>query len=104
MGKIEREKKTIELMISFYCKKKLHSEAVTEEYAQLLDYARARLDRCVFGDKKGTCKKCPIHCYKKEMRQRMREVMAWAGPRMLFYAPWLSITHFIDGFRTVKKR
>lgn len=103
MRKIEREKRTIEFMIAFYCKHKLHSDVITDDYAQLLKYAQARLDKCVFGDKKGTCKNCPIHCYKKDMRQRMKEVMAWAGPRMFFYAPLLSISHFIDGFKKVKK-
>ena len=103
MKKIEREKRTIEFMIGFYCRHKLHSDKITADYAELLAYAQKRLDNCVFGNAKGTCKKCPIHCYKKEMRQRMREVMRWSGPRMLLYAPHLAVAHFIDGFRKTKK-
>jgi len=41
------------------------------------------------------CKKCPIHCYKPDMRVKMRAVMRWAGPRMVLYHPIEAIKHLI---------
>ena len=47
-----------------------------------------RLDGCKFGNDKPACKRCPIHYYKPEMREKIRSVMRWAGPRMMIYDPW----------------
>ena len=69
---------------------------------ELLAYAEARLERCPFGLEKPTCSKCPIHCYKPDMREEIREVMSYAGPRMLKKHPVLGIRHLIDGRKKVK--
>ena len=36
-----------------------------------------------------------IHCYKPELKKRMREVMRYAGPRMIFFHPITTIKHVI---------
>ena len=36
-----------------------------------------------------------LHCYKPDMRERMRKVMRWAGPRMILYDPIEAIKHLI---------
>lgn len=94
-GKIEKEKDTIRFMIDLYCRKKLKTTHMPEEYIELAEYATNRLDRCKFGDKKSSCKKCPIHCYKKDKREKIRTIMRWAGPRMLFYTPIAAIKHML---------
>jgi hypothetical protein len=33
------------------------------------------------------------------MREKIRVVMRYAGPRMLFRHPWFAIQHLFDGFR-----
>ena len=43
--------------------------------------------------------KCPTHCYKPEMRERVRAVMRYSGPRMLREHPVLAIAHLADGRR-----
>jgi hypothetical protein len=43
-----------------------------------------------------TCAKCPVHCYRPELRERIRAVMRYAGPRMLFRHPRLAILHLWD--------
>ncbi len=63
---------------------------------ELLRYAHARLDHCPFGERKSSCKKCTVHCYKPAMRERMRLVMRFSGPRMLLYAPWAAIRHLLN--------
>jgi len=62
----------------------------------LLDYAEARLARCPYGQAKPTCAKCPVHCYKAEPREQVREVMRYAGPRMAWRHPFWALRHLLD--------
>jgi hypothetical protein len=96
--RISREKKTIKTMIEIYCKKH-HNRAgeLCEECFELLDYALKRLDKCKYQKNKPTCAKCPIHCYKPEMRERIRQVMRYSGPRMILVHPILALRHIGDG-------
>lgn len=96
MARIEQEKKTVRQMIEIYCKGQQHTkDGLCDECSALLDYAFDRLEHCKFGEKKPTCKKCPIHCYKPAMREQMREAMRYAGPRMLWHHPLSTIKHLI---------
>ena len=63
--------------------------------AELRDYAIARIKHCPHMDTKTFCSACPTHCYKPQMRERIREVMRWSGPRMLRYRPIPAIKHAI---------
>ena len=63
--------------------------------AELRAYAEQRLLRCPFGDDKPTCNNCQVHCYRPEMRERVREVMIFAGPRMLLRHPVLALLHLV---------
>ena len=60
---------------------------------EVLDYARQRLDKCPFGEGKTTCANCRIHCYKPAMREQVKAVMRYAGPRMLIHDPIGAIAH-----------
>ena len=93
MSKIEREKRTIELMIKIYCRKKHKNKELCEECKDLLEYAHKRLSFCKFGEEKTTCGKCPIHCYKKDMREKVKMVMRFSGPRLIIYNPIELIRH-----------
>lgn len=96
MTHLEQEKQTVHQMIDIYCHgKKHHDKGLCKECSALLDYAFARLDNCKFGEEKPTCRKCPIHCYKPAMREQMREVMRYSGPRMMLYHPVAAIRHII---------
>ena len=95
MNKIEWEKRTVRKMIELYCRHHLKQDTMTDEYRLLAEYACQRLDHCQFGETKKSCKKCPVHCYVPQMRQRIREVMRWSGPRMMFYAPKDVISHVL---------
>jgi hypothetical protein len=98
-----REQRTIAAMIALYCRghhrERVGRRGLCAECAALDAYAAQRLDRCVFGPEKPTCFNCPIHCYKRDMREAIREVMRWAGPRMLRRHPVLAILHVLDGRR-----
>jgi len=101
--RITREKKTIEVMIRMYCDRHHEGEAyLCDECSKLLDYARKRLQNCPFKEDKPTCAHCTIHCYKHDMRQKIREIMRFSGPRMIYSHPVLAFYHLIDGRRKLK--
>ena len=54
---------------------------------ELLEYSLARLEHCKFGNAKTKCHKCPVHCSRPDMREKIRTVMRFSGPRMLLYHP-----------------
>ena len=99
-SRLDRERKTIDAMIGIYCKG--HHERgklLCPECSELRDYAFKRLAACRFGAEKPTCANCPVHCYKPDMREHVRGVMRYAGPRMLLRHPMLAIHHIRDGKR-----
>ena len=95
-SRIDREKEVVGRMIELYCKKKLGMAEISEEYKTLQMYAHKRLDMCKFGNDKPNCKRCPIHCYRPEMREKICAIMRWAGPRMLIYDPIAAIRHLFN--------
>ncbi|MDA8409659.1 MAG: nitrous oxide-stimulated promoter family protein [Treponema sp.] len=101
MTRLEREARTIETMIHLYCHN-LHGSKVElcPECAELRDYALLRVERCRFGADKPVCAKCQVHCYRRDMRDRVRAVMRHSGPRMLARHPVLAIGHLIDSARS----
>ncbi len=94
------EAKTMEVMVAMYCHD-LHGlqGGLCDECQGLVAYAHARLERCPYQEGKTTCAKCPIHCYRPAVREQMRAVMRYAGPRMLWRHPILTAVHLWDGLR-----
>lgn len=95
--RLAREWKTVSAMLDIYCREK-HGGALCEECQDLKRYVHLRLERCRFGEEKPTCAKCPVHCYQRDRREQIKEVMRFAGPRMLWEHPWLSLWHLLDGW------
>lgn len=95
--KREREKRIVNLMIKLYCNKKhgTHEELCPDCMA-LRDYAVLRSDRCPFMETKTFCSNCKVHCYKPEMREKIRTVMRFSGPRMVMYHPIMAIRHMVE--------
>lgn len=61
--------------------------------SELQGYALSRISHCPHMGTKTFCSVCPTHCYKPSMREEIREVMRWSGPRMLFHRPILAMRH-----------
>lgn len=99
--RLRREAATMHAMINLYCRDHHGSQddVLCLKCLELKEYANQRLARCPYKGNKPTCANCPIHCYQPEMRQRVREMMRYAGPRMLLRHPWLTILHLLDGLR-----
>ncbi len=89
---IVERKETIEYMIGMYCRKKHSSTELCDQCSELLEYAKYRLDRCPNTVAQIPCSKCTHPCYKPDMRERMREVMRYSGPRMIRH-PIIMIKH-----------
>ena len=101
--KREREKKTVSLMIALYCRKKHGGRTLCSDCAALNAYARQRSDVCPFMETKTFCSDCRIHCYKSDMREKIREVMRFSGPRMIFHHPVMAIRHVIVSKKEKKR-
>lgn len=99
--RIEREMRTVTAMIQLYCQEQHHTEdELCAECSAIQEYAMRRLERCPFRERKTTCAKCAVHCYKPDKREQIRVVMRYAGPRMLWKHPILAVQHLMDGRRS----
>lgn len=91
----KKEKRLVEKMILLYCKGNHHGAGLCKDCAVLRDCAFARIDKCPFMETKTFCSNCKVHCYRPEMREKIKKVMRWSGPRMLFHHPALAVSHVI---------
>jgi hypothetical protein len=99
---LARDLKTLVLFIHVYCRHrhadevkrlvKLQSHDVQEiagkvvalcpQCTQLLAHALIKRSNCPM-DPKPACKHCPCHCYRKDYRAQIREVMKFSGRHLL---------------------
>ena len=104
-SKEKREDKTIEYMVQMYCRGNHHAkDELCSECDQLLHYAREQIKNCPLKEKKTTCAQCPVHCYKPGMREGIKKVMLFAGPRMIYRHPVLAVLHLLDGLKRSFKK
>jgi hypothetical protein len=67
--------------------------------AGLLRYAERRRALCP-KDPKPFCSSCDTHCYRADMRESMRDMMRYAGPRSMLHGHAVDgLRHFIEGRR-----
>lgn len=102
--KREREKELVSRMIQLYCRKNHKTKKeLCAECQKLDDYARQRSDKCPFMETKTFCSNCTVHCYKPEMREKIRQVMRFSGPRMVFHQPIPAIRHLTESKKEKKR-
>ena len=99
-----KEQRVVQEMISLYCRKN-HSEQkkgdLCDSCQTLAEYAKVRSEKCPFMEQKTFCANCRVHCYEPKMREEIKKVMRFSGPRMLLYHPLLAVWHVIN---TVRKK
>ncbi len=94
--KRSQEKEMVTKMIQIYCHGRHHTKnAMCSECQELSDYANMRSNKCPFMETKTFCSNCKVHCYKTDMRNKIKEVMRYAGPRMIFHHPVAAIRHLV---------
>lgn len=88
--RLRRDEKTLYAMANIFCSAhhegKKDTKGLCPDCAATIAYSIDRTQRCP-NEHKGNCEDCSIHCYKPEVRARIREIMAYAGPRMLTKHP-----------------
>ncbi len=92
---LEQERKTLQTMLQIYCKHHHDSDSLCDACNDLLAYAEQRLSKCPFGEEKPSCRRCEIHCYAADMRQRIAAVMRFSGPRMALRDPVGTVRHLL---------
>jgi len=101
----ERESVIVQTMIRMYCLENHGSTGfLCKECESLSVYAEKRLLSCMYGEYKPVCKHCPVHCYSFAMREQMKQVMSWSGPRMIYRKPLFAVMHFIDNLTAPKQK
>lgn len=95
MARLDQEKRIIAVMVRVYCQAHHQEGILCDGCSELLIYANMRLDRCSFAENKPSCRKCPHHCYNPNMRERIRAVMKYAGPRMIYLHPITALKHIL---------
>lgn len=101
MNRKQREKAVVAKMIAIYCRRHHHyGGTLCPECAELFAYVCRRIDACPLGAEKTSCRKCPIHCYQPNYRWQIREVMRYAGPRMIYLAPLTALRHLLSELRS----
>ena len=107
--KRQKEQHVVEEMIRLYCRKQhtgydRASGRMCPACQDLADYAKLRSEECPFMEHKTFCANCRVHCYKPEMREQIRQVMRFSGPRMLLYHPGLAVWHLVCSIREKRKQ
>jgi len=102
-GRLKSEHQTLVCMTAIYCEDHhgQYAGGLCDNCAELMSYSKTRLAKCPYGQAKPICAKCPIHCYKKQQREQVRQIMRYAGPRMPLRHPWRARTHLFDKLRRV---
>lgn len=103
--RIKIEKATVKAMISLYCKSHhnpYHSPGIflCDDCGELIKYAFLKLEKCPYGEKKPPCSKCTVHCYSDDMRTKIKAVMKYSGPRMLYNHPFLAARYLLVKIRS----
>lgn len=82
--KLENDLKVLRTFIGAYCNGKHATPrgSLCADCAGFLAYAESKRRKCPLNPKPA-CKHCPIHCYSKERRALIREVMAYSGRRLM---------------------
>ena len=103
----ERDAQTLRVMAQMYCKRhhggdsgradedkgeNAGSAALCERCSAVLAYSLERTVKCPH-EHKGNCKECSTHCYKPDMRAAIKEIMSYAGPRMIYAHPLLALRY-----------
>ncbi|MCK4889761.1 MAG: nitrous oxide-stimulated promoter family protein [Candidatus Aminicenantes bacterium] len=92
---IQREQNIINVMICMFCHNNHETgkEELCDSCRNLRSYSYERLKNCPLLPDKPPCEKCPVHCYNKEMREKVKEIMRYSGPRMVLRHPYFALLH-----------
>ena len=95
-ARLKKDRATLEAIGRIYCK--AHHD-VDKDAAGLcpacretVDATLARTEVCPYAHA-GNCQDCAIRCQRGEARERIREIMRYAAPRMAFRHPLMTLDY-----------
>ncbi len=93
--KREQELKTVTEMIGIYCRDLHKTDGVNlcPECQELLEYVNKRVNTCPRMAEKTFCSECKTHCYAPNRQQKIKQIMRYSGPKMIFRSPVMAIRH-----------
>ncbi|MDD2533246.1 MAG: nitrous oxide-stimulated promoter family protein [Eubacteriales bacterium] len=98
-SRLSWEKDVVRDLVAIYCRGQKHvapsNSLFCSDCSTLLNYAHQKLDSCPFGEQKIFCGNCRVHCYEPSQREAIRQVMRYAGPRLIFKNPVAALRHLI---------
>ncbi len=100
--KAEKKIKLVTKMIGMYCKKHHVQEMkgqLCDDCGALLDYTSTRTRKCRNLENGTFCAHCTTPCYAPDKRGKMRQVMKFSGPRLIFYHPVWVMKHILEDRR-----
>ena len=97
--KRDREKKVISEMVKLYCRKNHKKRELCDECRDVLNYSLNRIDNCKYMYTKTFCSNCKKPCYSPKMKEKIKQIMKFSVPRILFHHPLLVIYHIISRFK-----
>ncbi len=97
--KRDREKKVISEMVKLYCRKNHKKRELCDECKEVLNCSLKRIDNCQFMETKTFCSNCKAPCYSPKMKEKVKQIMKFSGPRILFHHPLLVISHMLSRFK-----
>ena len=82
-------------MIKIYCNE-VHQKHLDDcdECNKLFEYAVLKINNCP-QKIKPKCVNCKIHCYHKKNQEKIKIIMRYSGPKMIWKHPILTLKHFI---------
>jgi len=88
------EKQTLKTMIRLYCRRNhRYFGGLCPECELLKTYTLQRLTHCPFGEQKNVCSHCTCHCYTREKQLKIKMVMRYSGPRMIYKHPTIALRY-----------
>ncbi|MBN2536073.1 MAG: nitrous oxide-stimulated promoter family protein [Spirochaetales bacterium] len=91
---LKNEKKTVKAMINIYCSAHHNQKNGLCSVCQgIFEYAESKIDCCKFKSRDLVCSECKVHCFRPEIREKIREIMKYSGPKMIWRHPVLALRY-----------
>lgn len=95
-NKTEKDRATLEAMGRIFCKAHhagpKDASGLCASCRETVDATLARTEACPYGHR-GNCQDCDIRCQRGDARERIREIMRYAAPRMAARHPLMTMEY-----------
>ena len=94
--RIDKDRKTLEAIGGIYCAAHhvgdKDAAGLCPACRETVDATLARTKACPY-DHEGNCQDCDIHCQRGKARERIRQMMSYAAPRMALRHPLMTLEY-----------